>query len=232
MNHHSKRLFAALGISIVAHAGSIGYYVYSPDFSSSNSDFQKQGNSFSLSLSQISNLNQNAILQATSDPISPKPTKANNKKTKQTKKIEQIQDISENKISQEETMQNDVSSDDTSIAKANNEANMAGGSASSGNSNSNLNEGSNWQGEVLSAIQKNMSFPQDFVQKRQHGKVKVKFKLINKDDFEFLKVIKGCGHRSLDTHALKTIDKAKVDFPNQAIGKAITVDVIFDLRKI
>lgn len=232
MNSHSKRLFVALIVSIIAHAGSIGYYIYSPNSSSSISNSPKQGNSFSLSLSQISNLNQNAILQATSDPISPKPSKANNKKTKQTKKVEKIQDISENKITQEEITQNDISSSDTSIAKADNEANVAGGSSSSGNASSDLNEGSNWQGQVLAAIQKNLSFPQDSISRRQKGKVKVKFKLINKDDFEFLQVVRGCGHHALDTHALKTIDKAKKDFPSQAIGRLITVDVIFDLRKI
>nr|MBP3724290.1 hypothetical protein [Campylobacter sp.] len=173
MNSHSKRLFIALIVSIIAHAGSIGYYIYSPKNSSSVSNSQKQGNSFSLSLSQISNLNQNAILQATSDPISPKPSKANNKKTKQTKKVEKIQDISENKITQEEITQNDISSSDTSIAKADNENNVAGGSSSSGNASSDLNEGTNWQGQVLAAIQKNLSFPQDSISRRQKGKVKV-----------------------------------------------------------
>ncbi|MSN95810.1 energy transducer TonB [Campylobacter sp. FMV-PI01] len=110
-----------------------------------------------------------------------------------------------------------------------NDANIAGGNLASGISGS--SGGLNLNGLIYQAILKHKTYPDRAKKMRAEGRVIITFQLRNKNSFEILKIKQSSGIKILDEHALKIIDKAKIDFPSEAIGKSITVPINFNLKE-
>lgn len=117
--------------------------------------------------------------------------------------------------------------------KGENETNIDGGNRSSGEiSTKNQGAQSNLQGLIYAALKKHTTYPKEAISKRLQGKVVVKFKLLEKDSFEYIKVIESSGLALLDRHAVLIVKKSYKSIPKEAVGIDITAPIVFDTNEI
>ena len=158
--------------------------------------------------------------------IKEKPKEVKKQKPKETKKEVKKHENNHNK--NQKSSKKSTASSKTTLVKGSNDTSVAGGNRASGTGKG--GGGTNINGLIYKAILKHKTYPRKARAMGVQGRVIVSFKLKDRNNFENLSVTKSSGAKVLDDHALAIINKAKVDFPIEAVGTQITVPINFNLK--
>lgn len=225
----------AFSISLAMHLGILAYlYVVINENEILMSKKDETNKALSINLNQIS-LTKNRqeqdemkaaqIAQPQPKPL-PQPKKPEPKK-KVVKKDSKKQIKVEKQKEQEKPQPQPVMT--PNIAK--NEAINDGANQQISNSASNIQASAkNLLGEIYAAILKYKTYPKRAIDSKLEGKIVLEFKLKDRCEFDFLRLIKSSGSDYLDRHSIQIIKKSCVDFPDDAIGVYVKAPIVFNLK--
>ncbi len=219
-------------LSSTIHALIIAGIVYEGRTHASLSNTQSPTRSLGISLSQISDSNTRQEAASSAPKPPPKPPHRKKKMHHPKKKsIIQKPPCKECMHAKEES--EEIPTPESEMAgniQAQNDFTSEGGARSSGEASLEIVEGgANLSGLVLSAIKRHTTYPPRALELGLEGRVYVKFRLLNADEFEYIEIAKSSGYIILDKHVKQILKSAKKSLPKEAIGVHISVPIVFNI---